>query len=229
MPKVHGWSLTESGSVVTPLPVVVLISGRGSNLQALIDAAQAGDLPVTFRAVISNRPGVQGLERARAAGIPTAVLDHTDFPDRGSFDRKLQDLIDGFTPGLVVLAGFMRILTPGFVDHYRGRLINIHPALLPRYPGLDTHRRAIESGDSEHGASVHFVTPEVDGGPVILQAAVPVVPTDTPDTLAARVLAQEHRIFPQAIKWFAEGRLTLLDGVALLDGRPIDAPRTPPA
>jgi phosphoribosylglycinamide formyltransferase-1 len=210
-----------------PLALVVLISGRGSNLQALIDARDRGELPVAFAAVISNRPGVQGLARAEAAGIPTAVLDHKGFPDRETFDRALAELIDGYGPELVVLAGFMRILTPGFVRHYRGRLLNLHPALLPRYPGLDTHRRAIEAGDPEHGASIHFVTEEVDGGPVVLQAAVPVHPGDTPEALAARVLEQEHRIFPRAVGWFAAGRLRLEGETALLDGRPIKDPRNP--
>lgn len=191
------------------LPLVILISGRGSNLQAIIDQVQLGQLPVEIRAVISNRPQAQGLERARQAGIETQVLDHHQFPRREAFDQALMTLIDSYTPRLVVLAGFMRILTPGFVRHYRGRLINVHPSLLPALPGLDTHRRAIEAGMKEHGATVHFVTDEVDGGPIILQAQVPVYLTDTPATLAARVLKEEHRIYPEAIRAFATGGIHL--------------------
>ncbi len=201
------------------LPIVALISGRGSNLQAIIDASQAGG-PMEIRAVISNRRDAFGQERARRAGIPTATLRNTDFPNRGAFDLALQELIDGYHPSLVVLAGFMRILTPGFVNHYLGRMLNIHPALLPAFPGLHTHRRALEAGVREHGASVHFVTEEVDGGPVVIQARVPVLPGDTEDELAARVLEQEHRIYPEAVRWFAEGRLEMKDNTALLDGKP---------
>jgi phosphoribosylglycinamide formyltransferase 1 len=206
------------------LPVVVLISGRGSNLQALLDAARSGELPIEIRAVISNRPGVQGLERARAAGVRTEVLDHTQFPDRRGFDAALQTLIDSHAPGLVIMAGFMRILTPELVEHYTGRMINIHPSLLPAFPGLDTHRRALEAGVPEHGASVHFVTDEVDGGPVIVQARVPVLGGDTPERLAARVLEQEHRIFPLAARWYAEGRLRLQAGRVVLDGCALSEP-----
>jgi phosphoribosylglycinamide formyltransferase-1 len=208
------------------LPIVVLISGRGSNLQAIIDAA-AADLPVDIRAVISNRPGVAGLGRAQRAGITAEVLDHADYPSREAYDQALQRLIDRHRPRLVVLAGFMRILTPGFVAHYRGRMINIHPSLLPAFPGLDTHQRALDAGVREHGASVHFVTDEVDGGPVIIQARVPVLNGDTAEVLAARVLEQEHRIFPQAIRWFAEGRLKLEGERVLLDGEPIAAAAIP--
>ncbi len=199
------------------LPVVVLISGSGSNLQAIIDAAQAG-LPIEIRAVISNRADAFGLERARRAGIHTEVLDHKDFDGREAYDAALQALIDSFEPGLLVLAGFMRILTDAFVRHYEGRMFNIHPSLLPRYKGLHTHARAIEAGDAEHGASVHFVTPELDGGPLIIQASVPVKADDTPESLAARVLEQEHIIYPKAIGWFAEGRLELKHGVVYRDG-----------
>lgn len=204
------------------LPIVVLLSGRGSNLQAIIDAA-AGDLAIDIRAVISNRPGVAGLERARRAGIATEVLNHTDYPSREAYDQALQRRIDRYRPRLVVLAGFMRILTPGFVARYRGRMINVHPSLLPAFPGLDTHQRALDAGVREHGASVHFVTDEVDGGPVIIQARVPVLGGDTAEVLAARVLAQEHRILPQAVRWFAEGRLKLEGERVLLDGEPIMA------
>lgn len=208
------------------LPTVILISGRGSNLHAILRATTEQALPIDIRAVISNRPGAPGLALARAAGVPTQVLDHTAFPDRQSFDDALQALIDRHAPGLVVLAGFMRILSPSFVKHYHGRMLNIHPSLLPEFGGLDTHRRALEAGVREHGASVHFVTPAVDGGPVVLQARVPVLPHDTVVTLAARVLEQEHRIYPQAIRWFAEGRLRLADDSstehALLDGKRVD-------
>nr|VFJ88139.1 MAG: phosphoribosylglycinamide formyltransferase-1 [Candidatus Kentron sp. LFY] len=204
----------------TPFPIVVLISGRGSNLQAIIDAARR-DLPVTIRAVISNERDALGLARARQAGIATAVLEHRSFPTRDAFDEKLTAMIEGFAPRLVVLAGFMRVLTPAFVQHFRGRLINIHPSLLPQLPGLHTHERAIEQGRKEHGATVHFVTEEVDGGPVIIQARVPVLPGDTPALLAERVLEQEHRIFPQAIQWFVAGRLRVREGRVWLDGVPV--------
>ena len=206
------------------LPIVVLISGGGSNLQAIIDAAERGELPVEIRAVISNRPDAGGLERARRHGIEARVLDHREFPDRESFDRALQRLIDRYEPGLVVLAGFMRILTPELVEHYRGRMFNIHPSLLPEYRGLHTHRRVLEANGSRHGASVHFVTSELDGGPVVIQAEVPVLPGDDPETLAARVLTQEHRIYPRAIRWFAEGRLELKGGIPHLDGKPLHNP-----
>ncbi|HEY0720538.1 MAG TPA: phosphoribosylglycinamide formyltransferase [Gammaproteobacteria bacterium] len=202
------------------LPVVVLISGSGSNLQAIIDAAQ-GDLPVEICAVISNRADAYGLERARNAGIPARVLSHQEYADRESYDEALMALIDSYQPQLVVLAGFMRILTVNFVRHYEGRLLNIHPSLLPRHKGLHTHQRAIEAGDKEHGATVHFVVPELDAGPLVLQAKVPVESDDTEERLAQRVLQQEHRIYPQALGWFAEGRLRLIDGIAHLDGQPI--------
>jgi phosphoribosylglycinamide formyltransferase 1 len=206
------------------LTVVVLISGTGSNLQALIDAVAQESLPVEIRAVISNRASAEGLARAQQAGIATHILEHRSYPDRDSFDAALMNVIDGHQPELVLLAGFMRILTRGFVEHYNGRLINIHPSLLPEFPGLDTHRRAIEAGKTEHGASVHFVTPEVDGGPVILQARVPVAPGDTPERLAARVLTQEHIIYPLVLRWFAERRLRLLGNQVILDGTALSQP-----
>ncbi|GAB4290081.1 MAG: phosphoribosylglycinamide formyltransferase [Thiohalomonadaceae bacterium] len=209
-----------SATSTRKLPIVVLISGSGSNLQAIIDAVQAG-LPAEIRAVISNKAGAYGLERARRAGIPTHVLNHKAFPDRESYDAALAQLIDDSKAELVVLAGFMRILSDGFVRRYEGRLLNIHPSLLPRHRGLDTHSRALAAGDDEHGATVHFVSPELDAGPIILQARVPVQPDDTPESLAARVLQQEHRIYPEAIRWFAAGRLRLENGRALLDGKPI--------
>ncbi|MEA3275657.1 MAG: phosphoribosylglycinamide formyltransferase [Pseudomonadota bacterium] len=195
-------------TTATPLPVVVLISGSGSNLQALIDGAQT-DLPIVIRAVISNEADAFGLERARRAGIDARVLSHRDFATREEYDQALATLIDRFEPGLIVLAGFMRILTPAFVTRYRGRMFNIHPSLLPKFRGLHTHERALEAGETVHGASVHFVTEELDGGPLVLQARVPVDPGDDPDRLAARVLEQEHRIYPQVVRWFAEGRLRL--------------------
>ena len=200
------------------LPVVVLISGRGSNLQSLIDQMRAGQLPITICAVISNEPDAYGLQRAQQAGIPTRVLEHRNFTERVYYDKALMELIDSFAPKLVVLAGFMRILGKKFVDHYAGRLMNIHPSLLPELPGLDTHARALKSGASRHGASVHFVSTELDGGAIIIQAAVPVRAGDTSESLAERVLAQEHQIYPTAIRWFAEGCLSVRDGRVLLDG-----------
>jgi phosphoribosylglycinamide formyltransferase-1 len=203
------------------MPVVILISGSGSNLQAIIDAMQAGELPIDIRAVISNRADAYGLKRARAAGIHTEVVDHRDYQGREDFDRALQEAIDAHNPALVILAGFMRILTHEFVEHYLGRMLNIHPALLPLFPGLNTHERALQEGVTEHGATVHFVTTEVDGGPLVIRARVPVEDNDTPEALAARVLEQEHRIFPQAIRWFAEGRLQMQCDKVLLDDKPL--------
>lgn len=198
--------------------IVILISGSGSNMQAIIDAVDSGEIPGHISAVISNRPDAFGLERAQAAGILTEVVDHTEFKSREIFDLNLIRKIDEFEPDLVILAGFMRILTPDFVRRYSGKLINIHPSLLPKYQGLHTHRRAIEAGDSEHGASVHFVTEELDGGPVFIQASVPVKEGDTPELLAKRVLIQEHKIFPIAVKWFMEGRVQLENGIPHMDG-----------
>ncbi len=204
------------------LPVVILISGRGSNLRAIAEAARS-DLPIEIRAVISNRPDAPGLVYARESGLPAEVLDHTQFPDRAAYDEALKKLIDSYAPELVILAGFMRVLTPEFVAHYRGRMLNIHPSLLPAFPGLRAAERALEAGAREHGASVHFVTEDVDGGPVVLQARVPVLPGDTPEALNVRVLEQEHRIYPRAIRWFAEGRLKLVTDnhgtYATLDGQ----------
>jgi phosphoribosylglycinamide formyltransferase-1 len=183
------------------LSIVALISGRGSNLKAIIDAANP---LVNISAVISNRPQAAGLIYAQQAGINTEVLDHKDFATRLEFDTALQECIDKYDPQLVVLAGFMRILSSEFVKHYKGRLINVHPSLLPKFKGLDTHKRAIEAGEQEHGASVHFVTDELDAGPIILQARVPILADDTEESLAARVLQQEHKIYPEAIQLFAE-------------------------
>ncbi len=198
---------------------MVLISGRGSNLQAIIDAVNAGRLPAEIRAVIGNQPGAPGLARARTAGIPVHAIDHRGFATREQFDQALMRQIDFYRPRAVVLAGFMRILSDAFIDHYAGRLLNIHPSLLPAFPGLNTHARALQSGATVHGASVHFVTHEVDGGPVIVQASVPVFPDDTPETLAERVLKEEHRIYPLAIGWFLAGRLSIENGRVLLDGQ----------
>lgn len=192
--------------------VVVLISGRGSNMMALLDAR----LPVT--AVISNRPGAQGLETARSRGIATAVVDHTAFPSREAFDAALAAEIDRYRPRLVVLAGFMRVLTPGFVERYAGRMLNIHPSLLPSFPGLHTHERALQAGVKVHGCTVHFVTSELDLGPIVIQAAVPVRAGDTPATLAARVLKQEHIVYPRAVRWFLDGRLVIREGRVLVEG-----------
>lgn len=201
------------------LRVVVLISGRGSNLQAIIDDGTNPDCPFELCAVISNRPRAAGLERAKQAQIGTQIVDHKSYAGREQFDAALQESIDAYHPGLVVLAGFMRILTPAFIDHYDGRLINIHPSLLPAFPGLDTHQRAIAAGAVEHGASVHFVSSVLDSGPLIIQARVPVLAGDDAATLAARVLEQEHRILPRAIRWFAEDRLAIDHERVLLDGK----------
>lgn len=198
--------------------LVILISGRGSNMQAILDEVAAGRLPVEVRAVLSNEPDAPGLARARERGVPTYVVCHRDYPDRRAFEAALMTRIDACRPDCVALAGFMRVLSREFVEHYAGRLLNIHPALLPQFPGLHTHERALKAGVHRHGASVHFVTPEVDAGPVIIQAAVPVRPDDTPETLAARVLEEEHRIYPLAIRWFVEGRLSVKNGRVLLDG-----------
>lgn len=201
--------------------VVALISGRGSNLRSVIQAVAANELPIALAGVISNNARAQGLGYAREAGIPTLVLDHHDYERRDDFDAALMKAIDAWAPALVVLAGFMRILGPDFIRHYEGRLMNIHPSLLPALPGLRTHERALEERRTEHGATVHFVVNQVDGGPIIAQARVPVRADDTPVTLEARVLREEHRLYPLAIRWFAEGRLSLQEGRAMLDGAPI--------
>ena len=185
--------------------IVILISGRGSNMQAILEAR----LPVKIAAVISSNPNAVGLETARQHGIPAHAMNHRDHQTREEFDTALTARIDEFDPDLVVLAGFMRILTPNFVNYYNGRLINIHPSLLPAFTGLNTHARALTEGVKIHGCTVHFVTPNLDKGPIIVQAAVPVLPGDTEETLGARVLEQEHKIYPQAIRWFAEDRLTV--------------------
>ncbi len=200
--------------------IVILISGRGSNMQAILEAG----LPVEVAAVISNKPEAKGLKIAADHGIATAVVDHRQHASRELFDAALAEIIDSFKPDLVVMAGFMRILTESFVNRYQGRLINVHPALLPAFPGLDTHEKALQEGVRIHGCTVHFVTPTVDHGPIISQAAVPVLPDDTPDTLAARVREQEHLIYPEAIRWFAEGRLRLEQNEVKLDIAQTDQP-----
>lgn len=208
---------------VKTVKVVVLISGSGSNLQALIDGVATGDLPIEIAAVISNRPDVFGLTRATNAGIPTAVLDHKGFASREAFDQELMCTIDVYNPGLVVLAGFMRILTAEFTQHYLGRMLNIHPSLLPKFQGLHTHQRALDAGESHHGVTVHFVTAELDGGPAIVQAVVPVLEGDDAIQLAKRVQRQEHVIYPLAVKWFAQGDLKMQDGKAELKGELLPA------
>ena len=195
--------------------IVILISGRGSNMESLIRA----NLPASIACVLSNNPDAAGVGTARAAGIATAVVDHRAYGERNAFDADLATEIDRHEPHLVLLAGFMRVLTDGFVGRYRGRMLNIHPSLLPAFPGLDTHRRALEAGVRVHGCTVHFVTPALDHGPIVIQAAGPVLAGDTEETLAARVLREEHRVYPQAARWFCEGRLDLgPDDVVRIDG-----------
>ncbi|MBU1192163.1 MAG: phosphoribosylglycinamide formyltransferase [Gammaproteobacteria bacterium] len=206
------------------LPIVILISGRGSNMQAILEQAAQGELGVDIRAVISNRPDAEGLQTAAAAGITTAIVDHRDYADREQYDQALRVAIDSYQPALVVLAGFMRILTPAFVQHYQGRLINIHPSLLPAFRGLNTHQRALDAGVSEHGASVHYVTEELDGGPVVAQFRVPVLDDDTAASLGARVLKIEHHLYPTVIGWIATGRLRYRNGMAYLDDQPLLTP-----
>jgi phosphoribosylglycinamide formyltransferase-1 len=185
--------------------IVILISDRGSNMQALLEA----NLPCRIAAVISNRAEAQGLEIARKHGVETAVISHKNYADRAAFDTALAEAIERYAPDFVVLAGFMRILTAGFVERYRGKLINIHPSLLPAYPGIDTHQRAIQDGIRIHGCTVHFVTPDLDHGPIIIQAAVPVLRDDTPQSLSDRVLYEEHRIYPQAVRWLCRNQVWL--------------------
>lgn len=198
--------------------IVVLISGNGSNLQAIIDACKQKQINGTIRAVFSNKADAFGLERARDAHIPAHALEASQFASREAFDRELVQEIDAYAPDVVVLAGYMRILSPAFVSHYSGRLLNIHPSLLPKYPGLHTHRQVLENGDEEHGTSVHFVTDELDGGPVILQAKIPVFDGDDEDDITERVQSQEHAIYPLVVSWFVDGRLELRDNAAWLDG-----------
>jgi len=202
------------------ITVVVLISGNGSNLQAMIDAVKNG-LAINIAAVISNQPDAYGLQRASDAGIPAHVIDHRQFDSRDDFDTALQEQIDTYQPNLIVLAGFMRRLGSEFVAHYPGRMINIHPSLLPKYPGLDTHKRALEAGDRQHGASIHFVTDDLDAGPIIDQATLDIKADDTEETLKSRVQALEHQLYPEVLGWFAENRITLKSGQVYLDSKPI--------
>ncbi len=192
--------------------IVILISGRGSNMEAVVRAAESQGWPARIAAVISNKAEAKGLDFARARGIPTAVVANKEYASRAEFDAALQEAIDRFEPDLVVLAGFMRILTAPFVQHYEGRMLNIHPSLLPLFPGLGTHQQALDAGEQEHGATVHFVTAELDHGPVVAQARVPVLPGDTEDTLSARVLAEEHKLYPHAVRLFVEDRLKIENG-----------------
>ncbi|MGL4754015.1 MAG: phosphoribosylglycinamide formyltransferase [Aeromonadaceae bacterium] len=202
---------------------VVLISGNGSNLQALIDACASGRIKGQLVGVLSNKAEAYGLVRAKQAGIPTQVLSNADFASREAYDAALIAALQCWQPDLLVMAGFMRILTPAFVQHFAGRMLNIHPSLLPKYQGVKTHARAIAAGDSEHGASVHFVTEELDGGPVVLQAKVPIFEDDSVDELAERVLTQEHQIYPLVINWFCLGRLKMENNQAWLDNHCLPA------
>ena len=197
--------------------IVILISGRGSNMEAVVQAVKAEQWPARVAAVISNRADASGLAFAAEHGIKTAVVANKDYASRAEFDAALQTVIDGYAPDLVVLAGFMRILTEQFVAHYAGRMLNIHPSLLPLFPGLATHAQALAAGVAEHGATVHFVTAELDHGPMVVQAAVPVLPGDTVETLSARVLEREHVIYPRAVRWFVEDRLTIAQGEVHVD------------
>ncbi|RZJ84827.1 MAG: phosphoribosylglycinamide formyltransferase [Massilia sp.] len=200
--------------------IVILISGRGSNMEAVVRALEAEGWPAKIAAVISNKPEAKGLDFAKARGIPTAVVANKEFATRAEFDAALQETIDRFAPDLVVLAGFMRILTAPFVEHYAGRMLNIHPSLLPLFPGLGTHQQAIDAGEKEHGATVHFVTAELDHGPIVAQARVPVLPGDTEQTLSARVLVEEHKLYPYAVRLFVEDRLNIEHGdVIIRDAR----------
>lgn len=203
--------------------LAVLISGRGTNLQAFIEACAKGRLAAQISVVVSNNPDAPGLRRAAQAGIPTRCINHRDFDNRESFDRALAEELDGWQVDLVILAGFMRILTPAFISPFSGRLLNVHPSLLPKYPGLNTHQRALDAGDHEAGVTVHFVTLELDGGPPIIQARVPILSGDTADSLADRVIVAEHLIYPLAAQWYIAGRLQLTDRGAYLDGKPIPA------
>ena len=201
--------------------LAILISGRGSNMQAFIDACNSGVLDAEVALVLSNNPEAGGLARAAEAGIPTACIDHRNYDSRETFDAAMVAELSRHDPDLVILAGFMRILTPVFIEPFAGKLLNIHPSLLPKYPGLNTHQRALDAGDSEAGVTVHFVTPELDGGPPIIQARVPVETGDTAATLAARVIVQEHVIYPIAAGWLLQGRLRLTEKGAVLDGQPL--------
>jgi len=202
----------------------ILISGSGTNLQAFIDWAGQGDSSLELSVVFGNKPDAYGLTRASDAGIPTSCIEHADFPDRESFDRAVAAKLDEYAPELLILAGFMRILSPWFVERYEGRILNIHPALLPAYPGLDTHQRVLDAGEQWHGSTVHFVTEELDGGPRILQGKLAVDQNETAIHLCARVQAVEHQVYPEAADWFGQGRLACRNGQAWLDGKLLEEP-----
>jgi phosphoribosylglycinamide formyltransferase 1 len=204
-----------------PLSIVILISGGGSNLQSIIDHIADNTLNATIAAVISNKSDAYGLQRAKKANINTEIIDHKQYGNREAFDSELTRIIEKYQPQLIVLAGFMRILTDDFVDHFFGKMINIHPSLLPRHRGLNTHKRALEAGDKEHGLSIHYVSSELDGGPVIIQKTVPVLKNDSEASLAQRVLTQEHQAYPEVIQWFAQQRLQLVDNQVLMDNKPL--------
>jgi len=204
--------------------VAILISGSGSNLQSFIDRATSGDIDLDLAVVFSNKPDAYGLVRAKNAGIATACIEHGQFADREDFDRAVASRLDEWHPQILVLAGFMRILSPWFVGHYAGRILNIHPALLPAYPGLDTHQRVLDAGETWHGSTVHFVTEELDGGPRVLQGKLRVDPNETADELCARVQSVEHKIYPEAANWFGQGRLEFRNCQAWLDGRRLVEP-----
>lgn len=206
------------------ISAAILISGGGTNLQAFIDAVTAGELDLKLSVVLSNRATAGGLARAEKAGIPTACVDHRAYPDREAFDAALIETLAPYAVDIVILAGFMRILTPVFIEQFAGKIFNIHPSLLPKYRGLNTHERAIDAGERWHGSTVHFATEQLDGGPRVLQGRVPVLPDDSPETLAARVLDIEHRIYPQAVSLFVSGRLQFRDGHAWMDGEPLLVP-----
>ncbi|MZR61494.1 phosphoribosylglycinamide formyltransferase [Alcanivorax sp. DP30] len=212
--------MTDSPSAA-PHRLAVLISGSGTNLQAILDAIAAGNLHARVPVVLSNKAEAGGLQRARQAGIATEILDHRDFDSREAFDQAMIDKLEPYEPQTLVLAGFMRILSPVFVRHFAGRLINIHPSLLPKYRGLHTHARALEAGDREHGCSIHFVTEELDGGPLIAQARVEIVANDNPDSLSNRVQIREHQLYPLVLQWRAEQRLSLDEQGVKLDGKPL--------
>jgi len=214
----------KAGVPPDKLRVVILISGRGSNMRTIAELAAKGELPIVVSAVVSDKADAAGLATAAALGIPTRTLSPQAFADRAAYDTALAALVAEYQPELIVLAGFMRILTPNFIGPFADRILNIHPSLLPKYRGLHTHQRALDAGDDCHGVSVHFVTEELDGGPVIVQACVAVTPDDTEASLSARVQRQEHSIYPQAIDWFARGRLQLRDDRVWLDGKPLSAP-----
>ena len=210
----------------TPLPIVILLSGRGSNMAAIARAATSGELPVEIRAVLSDQPAAAGVTLAASLGLQVQVLPYQGFAQRSDYDARLTELVAAHRPGLVILAGFMRILSPVFIHAFAGHIMNVHPSLLPNYRGLHTHRRVLQAGDAAHGASVHFVTEELDGGPVIIRSCIDVRPGDTEADLSARVQTQEHRIYSQAIDWFARGRLQCRNGRAWLDGAQLATPIT---